>query len=126
MQTTTSSRRSAVLALYLATLQLFSLLATLNASGVEKYVTTRRGRYDTDSFRFIYKTGYNCPADVCTRTAAWVNNTVPCGCSCKSDTPTFIPELGRCGNTADVKKSLFGSKLKIMNKVSILLVLIAY
>ena len=116
MQATTSSRRSAVLAFYLANLQLFSLLATLNAGGVEKYVITRRGRYDTDSFRFIYKTGY-CPADVslCTRAAAWVNNTVPCGCSCKSGTPTFLPELGRCGNTASVKKSLFGSKLKMSN-----------
>ena len=99
-----------ILVLYITTLQPTSSLATLIADGVEKYVITRRGRYNTDVFRVQYKTGFQCPSDVCANTSAFVNNTKPCSCSCKGNTPTFLPELGSCGDTASIKKSLFGSK----------------
>ena len=107
---TCSSTRIVILVLYIITLQPTSSLATLKADGVEKYVITRRGRYDTDVFRVQYKTGFQCPSDVCANTSAFVNNTKPCSCSCKGNTPTFLPELGSCGDTASIKKSLFGSK----------------
>ena len=107
---TCSSTRIVILVLYITTLQPTSSLATLNADGVEKYVITRRGRYDTDLFRVLYKTGFQCPSDVCANTSAFVNNTTPFSCSCKRNTPTFLPELGSCGDTASIKKSLFGSK----------------
>ena len=107
---TCSSTRIVILVLYITTLQPTSSLATLKADGVEKYVITRRGRYDTDVFRVQYKTGFQCPSDVCANTSAFVNNTKPCSCSCKGNTPTFLPELGSCGDTASIKKSLFGSK----------------
>ena len=105
-----SSTGIVILVLYITTLQPTSSLATLNADGVEKYVITRRGRYDTDVFRVQYKTGFQCPSDVCANTSAFVNNTTPCSCTCKENTPTFLPELGSCGDTASIKKSLFGSK----------------
>ena len=107
---TCSSTRIVILVLHITTLQPTSSLATLKADGVEKYVITRRGRYDTDVFRVQYKTGFQCPLDVCANTSALINNTTPCSCSCKSNTPTFLPELGSCGDTASIKKSLFGSK----------------
>ena len=107
---TCSSTRIVILVLYITTLQPTSSLATLNADGVEKYVITRRGRYDTDVFRVQYKTGFQCPSDVCANTSAFENNTTPCSCTCKGNTPTFLPELGSCGDTASIKKSLFGSK----------------
>ena len=107
---TCSSTRIVILVLYITTLQPTSSLATLKADGVEKYVITRRGRYDTDVFRVQYKTGFQCPSDVCANTSAFVNNTTPCSCTCKGNTPTFLPELGSCGDTASIKKSLFGSK----------------
>ena len=107
---TCSSTRIVILVLYITTLQPTSSLATLKADGVEKYVITRRGRYNTDVFRVQYKTGFQCPSDVCANTSAFVNNTKPCSCSCKGNTPTFLPELGSCGDTASIKKSLFGSK----------------
>ena len=99
-----------ILVLYITTLQPTSSLATLKADGVEKYVITRRGRYDTDVFRVQYKTGFQCPSDVCANTSAFVNNTTPCSCTCNINTQTFLPELGSCGDTASIKKSLFGSK----------------
>ena len=107
---TCSLTRIVILVLYITTLQPTSSLATLKADGVEKYVITRRGRYDTDVFRVQYKTDFQCPSDVCANTSAFVNNTTPCSCSCKGNTPTFLPELGSCGDTASIKKSLFGSK----------------
>ena len=107
---TCSSTRIVILVLYITTLQPTSSLATLKADGVEKYVITRRGRYDTDVFRVQYKTGFQCPSDVCANTSAFENNTTPCSCTCKGNTPTFLPELGSCGDTASIKKSLFGSK----------------
>ena len=107
---TCSSTRIVILVLYIITLQPTSSLATLKADGVEKYVITRRGRYDTDVFRVQYKTGFQCPSDVCANTSAFVNNTKPCSCTCEGNTPTFLPELGSCGDTASIKKSLFGSK----------------
>ena len=107
---TCSSTRIVILVLYITTLQPTSSLATLKADGVEKYVITRRGRYDTDVFRVQYKTGFQCPSDVCANTSAFVNNTTPCSCTCEGNTPTFLPELGSCGDTASIKKSLFGSK----------------
>ena len=107
---TCSSTRIVILVLYITTLQPTSSLASLKADGVEKYVITRRGRYDTDVFRVQYKTGFQCPSDVCANTSAFVNNTTPCSCTCKGNTPTFLPELGSCGDTASIKKSLFGSK----------------
>ena len=107
---TCSSTRIVILVLYITTLQPTSSLASLKADGVKKYVITRRGRYDTDVFRVQYKTGFQCPSDVCANTSAFVNNTKPCSCSCKGNTPTFLPELGSCGDTASIKKSLFGSK----------------
>ena len=107
---TCSSTRIVILVLYITTLQPTSSLASLKADGVKKYVITRRGRYDTDVFRVQYKTGFQCPSDVCANTSAFVNNTTPCSCTCKGNTPTFLPELGSCGDTASIKKSLFGSK----------------
>ena len=107
---TCSSTRIVILVLYITTLQPTSSLATLKADGVEKYVITRRGRYDTDVFRVQYKTGFQCPSDVCANTSAFENNTTPCSRTCKGNTPTFLPELDSCGDTASVKKSLFGSK----------------
>ena len=107
---TCSSTRIVILVLYIITLQPTSSLATLKADGVEKYVITRRGRYDTDVFRVQYKTGFQCPSDVCADTSAFVNNTTPCSCTCNINTQTFLPELGSCGDTASIKKSLFGSK----------------
>ena len=107
---TCSLTRIVILVLYISTLQPTSSLATLNADGVEKYVTTRGGRYDTDVFRVLYKTGFQCPSDVCANTSALVNNTTPCSCSCKINTQTFLPELGSCGDTASIKKILFGGK----------------
>ena len=107
---TCSLTRIVILVLNITTLQPTSSLATLKADGVEKYVITRRGRYNTDVFRVQYKTGFQCPSDVCANTSAFVNNTKPCSCSCKGNTPTFLPELGSCGDTASIKKSLFGSK----------------
>ena len=107
---TCSLTRIVILVLYITTLQPTSSLATLKADGVEKYVITRRGRHDTDVFRVQYKTGFQCPSDVCANTSAFENNTTPCSCSCKRNTPTFLPELGSCGDTASIKKSLFGSK----------------
>ena len=107
---TCSSTRIVILVLYITTLQPTSSLASLKADGVKKYVITRRGRYDTDVFRVQYKTGFQCPSDVCANTSAFVNNTTPCSCTCEGNTPTFLPELGSCGDTASIKKSLFGSK----------------
>ena len=107
---TCSSTRIVILVLYITTLQPTSSLATLKADGVEKYVITRRGRYNTDVFRVQYKTGFQCPSDVCADTSAFVNNTTPCSCTCNINTQTFLPELGSCGDTASIKKSLFGSK----------------
>ena len=107
---TYSLTRIVILVLYITTLQPTSSLATLKADGVEKYVITRRGRHDTDVFRVQYKTGFQCPSDVCANTSAFENNTTPCSCSCKRNTQTFLPELGSCGDTASIKKSLFGSK----------------
>ena len=107
---TCSSTRIVILVLYITTLQPTSSLASLKADGVKKYVITRRGRYDTDVFRVQYKTGFQCPSDVCANTSAFENNTTPCSCTCKGNTPTFLPELGSCGDTASIKKSLFGSK----------------
>ena len=107
---TCSLTRIVILVLYITTLQPTSSLATLKADGVEKYVITRRGRHDTDVFRVQYKTGFHCPSDVCANTSAFENNTTPCSCSCKRNTQTFLPELGSCGDTASIKKSLFGSK----------------
>ena len=102
--------RIVILVLYVTTLQPTSSLATLNADGVDKYVITRRGRYDTDLFMVLYKTGFQCPSDVCVNTSALVNNTTPCSCSCNINTQTFLPELGSCGDTASIKKILFGGK----------------
>ena len=107
---TYSLTRIVILVLYITTLQPTSSLASLKADGVEKYVITRRGRYDTDVFRVQYKTGFQCPSDVCANTSAFENNTTPCSRTCKGNTPTFLPELDSCGDTASVKKSLFGSK----------------
>ena len=106
---TYSLTRIVILVLHITTLQPTSSLGSLNADGVEKYVITRRGRY-TDLFRVQYKTGFQCPSDVCANTSAFENNTTPCSCSCKRNTQTFLPELGSCGDTASIKKSLFGSK----------------
>ena len=102
--------RIVILVLYVTTLQPTSSLATLNADGVEKYVITRRSRYGTDLFKVQYKTGFQCPSDVCANTSALVNNTTPCSCSCNINTQTFLPELGSCGDTASIKKILFGGK----------------
>ena len=107
---TYSLTRIVILVLYITTLQPTSSLAALKADGVEKYVITRRERYDSDVFRVQYKTGFQCPSDVCANTSAFENNTTPCSCSCRYNTPTFLPELGSCGDTASIKKSLFGSK----------------
>ena len=107
---TYSLTRIVILVLYITTLQPTSSLGSLNADGVEKYVITRRGRYYTDLFRALYKTGFQCPPDVCANASALINNTTPCSCSCNINTPTFLPEIGSCGDTASIKKSLFGSK----------------
>ena len=107
---TCSLTRIVILVLYVTTLQPTSSLATLNADGVEKYVITRISRYGTDLFKVQYKTGFQCPSDVCANTSALVNNTTPCSCSCDINTQTFLPELGSCGDKASIKKSLFGSK----------------
>ncbi|XP_022809080.1 uncharacterized protein LOC111346052 [Stylophora pistillata] len=106
---TCSLTRIVVLVSYATTLQLTPLLAALNAEGVEKYIVTRRGRYDTDVFRVVYKTGYGCLSDVCANASAWVEKSTLCSCSCKRETPTFLPELRSCGNTANIKKFLFGN-----------------
>ncbi|XP_078343071.1 lactadherin-like [Oculina patagonica] len=104
-----SSRMIALLILYLAVLQqLCPILAVFNVTGVEKFIVTRRGMYDTDLFRVVYKTGYKCTvAKVCGSTS--FEDTVACGCTCNNLYPSFLPELGECGNTATVKASLFGS-----------------
>ena len=107
---TCSLTRIVILVLNITTLQPTSSLATLKADGVEKYVITRRGRYNSDLFRVLYKTGFQCPSHVCANTSALVNNTTPCSCSCNINTQTFLPELGSCGDKASIKKSLFGSK----------------
>ncbi|PFX13438.1 Coagulation factor V [Stylophora pistillata] len=98
-----------VLMFSVATLRLPLLQASLSRDGVEEYNISRRGRYDTDSFRIIYKTGFECPSDVCANASAWVDSSTACGCICISETPTFLPELGSCGDTASVKNSLFGN-----------------
>ncbi|XP_022809074.1 uncharacterized protein LOC111346051 isoform X2 [Stylophora pistillata] len=106
---TCSLTRIVVLVLYVTTLQTYSSLATLNAEGVEKYVITRRGRYDTDVFKVVYKTGFECPSNVCANASAWVESSTQCSCSCKPETPTFLPKLGSCGDAVNIKKSLFGN-----------------
>lgn len=106
---TCSLTRIVVLVLCVTTLQPYSSLATLNAEGVEKYVITRRGRYDTDVFKVVYKTGFECPSDVCASALAWLESSTQCSCSCKPETPTFLPKSGSCGDTASIKKSLFGN-----------------
>ena len=107
---TCCSTRIVILVLYVTTLQPTSLLATLNVEGIEKYVITRRSRYDTDVFKVVYKSGFECPSNVCANASALVNITTPCSCSCKRETQTFLPELGSCGDTTSMKKALFGSK----------------
>lgn len=111
-----SSRMIALLILYLAVLQqLCSILAAFNVTGVEKFIVTRRG-YDTDLFSVVYKTcyesAYECAkAKVCGSTSWVINNTMPCSCMCKYGLyPTFLPWLGKCGDTATAKESLFGRK----------------
>ena len=106
-----SSRMIAHLILYLAVLQqLCPVLAALDLNAVEKLIVTRRGEYDSDLFRVFYKTGYQCKAAIVCGFNAFENNTVPCSCTCNNGVPTFLPELGKCGNKATAKGSLFGRK----------------
>ena len=106
-----TSRGIALLILYLAVLQqLYPMRAAFSVTGVEKFTVTRRGYYDSDLYRVVYKTGYKCTTAAVCGSTSWENNTVPCTCTCKNDLPTFLSELRKCGSTAAVKRALFGSE----------------
>lgn len=110
-----SFSKIAFLILYLVAQQLAPVLAAINVNDVEKYVITREGRNDTDLFRVIYDNSL-CPVNACGSSTAYMLDITQCICSCKPGYPTFLPELGRCGDTKTVKESLFDSKYMYMKE----------
>ena len=105
-----SSRKAALLFLFLATLQqLLPMVVTSHVPGLEKYVITRKEKPDVDLFRVVY-TNSVCPKNVCRSSAADVSDSKQCSCTCKPEYPTFLPELGKCSDTVAVKKTLLKSE----------------
>lgn len=106
-----SSRKTALFFIYVTTLQqLVPMVTTFHLPGIEKYDITRREKGDPDLFRVVYSKS-NCPVNLCASSHAKVFDLAThCSCACTPKYPTFLPELGRCCNKANVKDTLFESK----------------